>query len=301
MCCGCGLVISVCMEMQWNNHSEIKSQEYHYEKGLQDDFQTIEYISQLFHHQQGVTELCKYYAQTVRKGIATSSNTKHRSYRGRQRHAVLLACWVYASKEHHQEISPSNCIHIFRSLPDCSNIGDQKCTKYLSDGRKIVESVLSEKQILGFADSKKHEKYLLQIKNILNEKTIHKYAMKLLRKIEERHNGELFLQAHTPENIASALFYKASQVSHSTYIKPERMIDALQQMGHKICASTMEEICKQIEQMFDQTSADEQIQKLLLGAKAEKAECVSFTAQVLDDERSRFLELMNYHNLNQKE
>lgn len=311
VCVQCGVVAKdiLCAHHTWNDHSDIAHQNVvsdrrlntlqkmitTTDKSLLEDFQTIEYIAQLYEDTSGVVELAKEYAQTVKRGLVVSGS-KHKSYRGRQRAAVMVACWVCACKQHNRDISPSTCSEIVQRLPNCEQLDLQKCCKYYSDGRKIVETVLSEQNIMRFTDNKKYEMYLLSMGNLLKAKNVHQYSLKLVDAIQALgHKGSCFLQAHTPENLAAALFHKASQVSERTYIEPQRIVDTLGEMGHRVCVATVDDICRHIENIFQRQNEDEDktIEHLLA---TEKPPTV-FVAQIVPNEQQRFMELLRIHNL----
>lgn len=222
-------------------------------RSLMEDFRTLEHISQLFEKidENNVAELAKTYASVVKQHMMHSTESRHRSYRGRQRLAVLLACWVCAARQNRHDVAPNVCAAVFRRLPDCTHLTSEKCSKYYNDGRKIVETVLSRTHMVGFTDTRKYETYLLRLATVMDAFDIHRYAVRLIEAIETRGDvGRHFLQAHTPENVAAALFHKASQVSSITFIASDVVAAALGTLGYSVCTTTIRDICTHIENLF---------------------------------------------------
>lgn len=228
-------------------------------RSLLEDFRTLEHISQLFEKidENNVAELAKTYASVVKQHMMHSVESRHRSYRGRQRLAVLLACWVCAARQNRHDVAPNLCAAVFRRLPDCTHLTPEKCSKYYNDGRKIVETVLSRTHMVGFTDTRKYETYLLRLATVMDAFDIHRYAVRLIEAIETRGDvGRHFLQAHTPENVAAALFHKASQVSSITFIASDVVAAALGTLGYSVCTTTIRDICTHIENLFRQRRVD---------------------------------------------
>lgn len=314
VCTECGTVADdLCMECNWNDHSEVReeapvnltvfkgkriavmSSEH---KSLQEDYKTLDYIAQLLEQvdEVGVINLSKEYAKDVKRGVASSTRCKHKTYRGRQRLGVLIACWVFASKQYKREFSSTALVQLFKMMPNCANLEDHQCVKYCADGRRVVETILSEKRVLGFTDMRKYETYMMKMAGILKARKVHQYSLRLLHAVEGNPKGAAFLQAHTPENMAAALFHKASQVCQSTYIAPEEIVHTLEHMGHRICTTTMQDICKQIEDLFVQ-SDDISIERMLKPEDQDSGEKVHFTASVIQDQRAQFTKLLEQYNL----
>ena len=131
---------------------------------------------------------------------------------------------------------------------------------------------------------------------MLKARNVHQYSLRLLSAVEGNAKGEAFLQAHTPENMAAALFHKGSQVCQSTYIPPGDIVHTLENMGHRICTTTMQEICRQIEDLFVVTD-DVQIERMLKPEDEDCGETVHFTASVIEDQRAQFTKLLEQYNL----
>lgn len=302
VCSSCGVVSSdVHMQASWGDAPNITNATDTTDRSLWEDYRTLEYISQLFENNYtGILELAKNYAKTVRLGLPKSSRCKHKSYRGMQRMGVMVACWVCASREHKHEMSPTVCANLFSNLPNCAGLHSRKCAKYCADGRKLVETILSENEVAKFADLRKYERYMLIICTRLKCGRVHKYALRLLDCVEQvGEKGVTLLQGHTPENMSAALIHKASQVSRETFIELRDIVGVLNNgMGHNVCENTVRDICKDIETTFQEIkNNDEDIETLLDVGDKSPPDTQVFVTKVIADEKSRFESLLRMYNL----
>jgi hypothetical protein len=240
-------------------------------KSLKRDYELIGCIVSIDNHfcdeDNEIVKLTKELAFRVKTKVwheslqAVSDRVKSKSFRGCQRDAILMACFILACGKHGREINFEKSIEMLSKMPSFPFKQDrQVLTKYYHEASKQIENVLYDaNSSTNDVTTRKKDttcisQYISSICMGLDKRVKYKllkYSKRLLQAINDVDiKGACFIQSHNSENIAGAIVLRCSNITTEFDISVDALISIGQARTFQFKRNTLFKICGEIDDLF---------------------------------------------------